>query len=386
MKREVLEYRQLSPTSRFVQQKPPAAISYFVYIILVIVLSALAYSWFTSIEVVVSAPATLRPGSTVNTVSALVDGQVENVYLRQGMDVEIGSPLIDFDSSLYRDELIRVQDRIIGLEERWERLTRLKTAISASANPFDELAEGEFFHRYESYRSTLAQLDLSREAAAEEYRLNAMVPGKISQSELSQLYRRMRVSELAVQQHISSTQVDLASEAEALESDIDALNARADELVAQIQYMKITAPAAGRVQLLDELAVGDNYFAGQPILEIVPAYGYEIVAEIGISNQDIAGVKIGDPIVYQAPSLPQEDFGIFRGRIISIPVNLHDAGDQRFIVTGSMNRYNSRGELIDLDVVKHGMYVDARITVMRRKLLYLILDTLNLLPKHNAVM
>jgi len=89
----------------FFEMRTPLVCTWFIAIVVFIMLGMFAWAWFGEIDVVVKASAILRPLQNVSTLKNAVTGPVIAKYYSQGKLVKKGDILWKVDSSAYSIDL-----------------------------------------------------------------------------------------------------------------------------------------------------------------------------------------------------------------------------------------------------------------------------------------
>jgi len=143
----------------------------------------------------------------------------------------------------------------------------------------------------------------------------------------------------------------------------------------------VRSPIAGRVEELRRLDAGDNLFAGEEVLRVVPERSGGLDLQLRVDPRDIAELRQGMAIVLKFPGLPPSQYGTVGARVTRVPAdaNTSSAGTAFFDVEATLDRAfveNRRGERVELIP---GMVAEARIVVKRERILRLILEKLDFL-------
>jgi HlyD family secretion protein len=130
------------------------------------------------------------------------------------------------------------------------------------------------------------------------------------------------------------------------------------------------------------LLEGSFLMTGVNVLSIVPFIEEMLTANIFISNNDIALIEEGMAVRYDIPAMPRRDFGEITGNItrISADASTSDGLLGYFLVESLLEDrvyYDTRGNGANLRI---GMHFDSRITVNRQRILFYLLDQVNLNP------
>jgi len=165
-----------------------------------------------------------------------------------------------------------------------------------------------------------------------------------------------------------------------VEQDINRLNLNLSGIDAQINDSTVRAPIDGEVTIHTELTPGGFILSGVQVLSIIPPREDMLSANIYISNNDIGQILEGMLVRYDIAAMPRRDFGEITGYITRISTDIStDQGIAGYFLVESevadIIYYDSRGNSATLRV---GMAFDARIVVDQQRILFNLLDRLNL--------
>ena len=166
-----------------------------------------------------------------------------------------------------------------------------------------------------------------------------------------------------------------------LENEINRLNLSIAGLDAQINDSTVRAPIYGEVNVHTELTVGSFIPGGVQILSVIPTRDDMLNANIFVSNSDIGRISEGMIVRYEISALPRRDFGGIYGTVtrIAADISTEQWVQGYFLVESEVEDrafYDTRGNASKLRV---GMGFEARIIVEEQRILFFLLDRLNLL-------
>jgi len=166
-----------------------------------------------------------------------------------------------------------------------------------------------------------------------------------------------------------------------LELEYDRLNLMYDGISAQINDSVVIAPISGVVMIHHELVPGSFIPGGVQVLTILPERDYKLSTHIFINNSDIGRLTEGMEVRYEIAALPRRDFGDITGKITRISTDITtESGIVGFFIVESEIEdrifQSITGEEVSL---RFGMAFDARIVVDRQRILFYLLDRLNLM-------
>ncbi|SHK10092.1 HlyD family secretion protein [Clostridium cavendishii DSM 21758] len=147
-----------------------------------------------------------------------------------------------------------------------------------------------------------------------------------------------------------------------------------------IDKCTVKAPSDGVLDTLADLNIGDIVQAGAVVANILPDKAkYKV--DLYIADRDIANIKSGQAIKYSFPSLPYKEYGFLNGKIekISADSKVNKSSGISFYTAeayiDSNKVYSHKGEESE---IKNGMTCEAQIITRKEKMLYYLLEKLNL--------
>ncbi|MCL2500964.1 MAG: HlyD family efflux transporter periplasmic adaptor subunit [Defluviitaleaceae bacterium] len=166
-----------------------------------------------------------------------------------------------------------------------------------------------------------------------------------------------------------------------IEQEIIRLTLGLEGIEAQINDSVVRTPITGIVSVQTELTEGGFIPGGVQVLSVIPARENMIGANIIIGNNDIGLISEGMSVRYDITAMPRRDFGEINGTITRISSDITPDGRMVgfFLVESEIEDriyYDTRGNGVELRV---GMAFEARIVVERQRILFYLLDKLNLL-------
>lgn len=137
----------MSDSREMMEARTSPAITAFIAILLVLIVSALTWSFIGEIDEVAKAPGVVRPNEKVSTIQTSSLGQIEKVNVKEGMQVDSGTVLISLDQQELQMELSNREAEIDKLKLDMELLQRYKQSIESGKNLFvDSKPEESFYY------------------------------------------------------------------------------------------------------------------------------------------------------------------------------------------------------------------------------------------------
>ncbi|WLC69541.1 HlyD family efflux transporter periplasmic adaptor subunit [Clostridium estertheticum] len=152
------------------------------------------------------------------------------------------------------------------------------------------------------------------------------------------------------------------------------------EINENIEKCKVKSTIDGKLDIKANLQPGIIIQTGAIVANVLPksnAYKVELI----IPDKDIANIKDGQEIKYSFTSLPYNEYGFLKGSMESISVNSQTDSEKGIVfykgegILKNNILYSHKNEEA---VIKPGMTCEARIITRREKMLYYLLEKLNL--------
>jgi|GEM_PF-1125872 len=165
-----------------------------------------------------------------------------------------------------------------------------------------------------------------------------------------------------------------------LEQEITNLNLTMETIRSQIEEATVRAQIEGEISSYIELTGGSFLLSGVQVMTILPVREEMFTTNIFVSNNDIGKLEEGMLVRYNIPAMPRRDFGEITGYVtrISPDITVSQGVEGHFLVESELHDrvyYDTSGNGFTLRV---GMAFDARIVTDRQRILFFILDFINL--------
>ncbi|MBE7385133.1 MAG: efflux RND transporter periplasmic adaptor subunit [Leptolyngbya sp. SIO1E4] len=283
-----------------------------------------------------------------------VEGQIEQIFVRVGDEVEAGDPIIQIDA---REQLASVASQATEIEAAHANVQRARASRQqASANLSHSHAS------LQNAEATLATLEADRRKASAELRFNEeqyqrfesiYTEGAISSQDLAQYRNGLDVAHAelqAVESRIQAQQAEIesyraslsaqqaevtAQEAELAyaERQIQQAQANTEAQEARLGYYTITAPFAGTIGNVP-VKVGDFVSTDTQLTKVAQNDSLEVNVSIPINRVPYVGIGT------EVEILNAQDHVVETSRIFFIAPNVVD-GTQLVLVKARLENSNS---------------------------------------------
>ncbi len=151
MKETLLDIKEITDSREMYESKPRPFISAFIYIFLAIIIIAITYMSFATIDIVIKANGVVRPNSGVSTVKNLIAGDIETVNYENGQKVKQGDLLFTLDHSAADIRKDALTEQIEEKTKELKLLNKYKQAVQQEKNLFHPINEEVYYNRYEKF-------------------------------------------------------------------------------------------------------------------------------------------------------------------------------------------------------------------------------------------
>lgn len=149
-----------------------------------------------------------------------------------------------------------------------------------------------------------------------------------------------------------------------------------------LQNATVTAPIDGIVNLLIEVNKGDLIQSGSEVATIVPEDSSEYKIQLLVGNKDIANIKEGQNIKYHFLALPFREYGELSGSVTKIGTDARSnqqSGQSYYTVEATVENKSLKSYKGVESEIKVGMACEAQVVTKSKKILYYLLEKINLM-------
>ncbi|MBE9181511.1 HlyD family type I secretion periplasmic adaptor subunit [Oculatella sp. LEGE 06141] len=393
-----------------------------------LVVSAIAWAYFSKVDEVAVANGELIPSAQVRPIRALEGGVIRSINVKEGEEVTQGDVLIEQDPTLSRSEVDRLEQSAALIRQDLARLEAERTGQRSSGNTLqDQLLASrlqEFDTRREGaiaeanrQKATIAEasVQLTRlqenlvnarttlaNAQDREQSLRSLVDGAIPRFDYLEARDRLTEAEDRVgslQQEIAAQQQAVQQTQQAYQSAQQAVNRlgseRQSEILSQLNQRKeelanlegqlaqaqirndgetIKAPISGRIYNIQATLAERTIEPGEELLSILPDGG-GLMLQVKVLNRDIGFIDKGMRAKIKVATFPFQEFGTIEGEVVEVSPNA--IVDQElglvFITQVRLNKTSVpvRGQEVQLTP---GMAASAEIVTRQRTVLTFLLE------------
>lgn len=299
---------------------------YLVYLVLLVVVSGIAWAAYFSLDEVTVANGKVIPASRGQVVQVLETGILKELKVREGDEVERGQVLLLLDDSragpVYRESYKKWKSLVARATRLRAEAFGLPLAFSPEVLTNRELVDIEtkaFNARRNALDEQLVALEQSRDAINREIQLTAPLvrQGVVSEVELLRLKRQSAALDGQIAE-LRTRYLTVASD-ELVRVEAELAQVR-EILFAHEQALArttVVAPSDGIVKNINVSTVGAIINSGQLIMEIVPIDD-EMLVEAFMPPSEVAYVKVGSQAKVKLSAYDSRRYGDLDGEVILI--------------------------------------------------------------------
>lgn len=389
MRAIIQDISEITDSRELLEAKPHPFLAFFIYLILAIIITALIWSYFGEIEIVVKAQGIVRPDAKLSTIRNKISGKVVNVFFADGQMVQKGDLLYriedgnpELEKNAAAQELQKTRSELEGLRILNQCILANKT-VEQSRIMFGNDAN-EYFYRYLEYASNYTKLTNALKQRRETYNSLQKLweDGAAAREDVKNARESLDSAELDLQIYRNKLLVEIQNNIATDEKAIIALERNLKSSALSIGDSVVTAPIAGVINTVKEINQGDLLQSGEEIITIVPEHNTRYKVQIYVANKDIANIKTGDPIKYHFLALPYREYGELKGRITNIGIDAKPDGANAaavYLVEADIENkplYSYKGTKAEIKV---GMLCEAQVITKTKKILYFLLEKIDLM-------
>lgn len=155
MQANIIDFKDLSDSKEMMLTRPNPWMTRFIYLLVIILITALTWSYYGEMDEYVKSMGVVRPMDKVSTVVNQVSGEVKEVYLYEGMNVSEGDLLlvIAHDELLLEKELYNRQ--LEEAELQIKHLNLMRNSVDKMSNAFDKNIEEQqtWYYQYQKFET-----------------------------------------------------------------------------------------------------------------------------------------------------------------------------------------------------------------------------------------
>ena len=389
MKAIIQNIEEMTDSRELLEAKPHPFLTGFIYLLLLMIITALVWCYFGEIDIVVKANGIVRPAQKISTIRSKIAGRITGIYYTDGQKVNQGDLLlsieqtsIDIEKSAVSQELARTRKELNNVKILKECI--LENISIEQCKPLFHDDSNEYFYRYLDYTSNIQKLTNSLQQKQDIYntQLKLLESGAATSNDVKNAKDAFDSAELDLQIYRNKYLLDIQNTIITDEKTLNTIEKTFKSTNLNIQNSNITAPIAGIINVIMEFNKGDLLENGTTIATILPDKDSRLKVQLYVSNQDIAKIKVGDWIKYHFLALPYREYGELKGKIINIGIDTKtdiQKNESVYLVEADIDNkpiYSYKGTKGE---IKIGMLCEAQVITKTKKIFYYLLEKISLM-------
>lgn len=346
---------EITDSREMLEAKPHRFTSIFSYGLIAILVITLIWSYFSEIDIVVKMNGVVKSNDKTITVINEVASKVDKVYFEEGKTVKEGDILYTLECKEAILSKDNYEKQLRNLQIDTDNIKKFKKSILENKNYFDanNTDEADYYYKYLQY---------------------------IMNNE--NLYSSEHVDTNDIKKYKIDILVKLNDSIRENEQKIGELKTTIENIQYDIDKCTVKAIINGVVNVKSDIAKGQIVQSGQEILSVIPQDNSQYKVQLYVSNKDILGMRIGEKIKYHFEALPYEEYGELTGIITNIAEDAiidQKSGLSYYLVQSEIQNkplFSYKGEKGE---IKIGMNCEAQVVTERKKILYYLLEKINLI-------
>lgn len=367
--------RSLPATKEYFLIDIPKENSFMLFSILIFVVISLFIVSFCKIDDVVKAKGIVRVSGNVSSLENMVSGKISSIYFERGQKVEEGKLLYTLDTSMLDLQKENLERQEKDIAQKLSDAKILRESLSANKNLCRKQSQKAWF-RFETYLNEKNELEIRRNLAQKAYDLEKEKPAAFTnQTVLEQRKMELDYASSALEAYKSSFSSAINSEIYEYTLAHERNQTEKEALEKQYEYLNVTAPVSGYVQVFSSLNVGDFLEKGAKVINIIPDNSTAFRVEISVPPKDMGKISDGLSVKYRFSAFPFFEYKGAEGKITAVDPDIRKSEDNKlyYCVYADMDKSefsNRRGKSYP---VKAGLETDTRIVLERDTILKLFL-------------
>ena len=371
----------LRKTSVFFVLKPAKAIYGFIICVCFLLLFVLFWVVFFPVDDVVKGECLLRPVDSVSSIKCVVNGQINSKNFTNDATVNKGDLLFSLDTKFYESEKDYCKRQLVETEYEIAKNIFLLNVIKDKKYDisFDDFVDDKKSLEGKKYLLEKQQYDFAIKEAKINLEREENQPQmlKVSQN-IEDMKLNLEKIELEYYNWENSRYIAALDKQKELELKKQNLQNQMVELERLINNSTIYSPITGRILEVQTLNVGDFLLAGVEVIRVIPQNEECVKAEIYISSNDIAKLKVENEVKIKFPSLSPSQYGITETKVKIIPPDLEYINDKSVFVVETDSFYpilsTKKGQTANLIP---GLSGEARVVTAKTTIMKMILNKLD---------
>lgn len=281
------------------------------------------------------------------------------------------------DGSVYKEKYNNYQ---ISKKEIEDKINQLNKTLSEIENKEEkelvEQIESEIKTNKNSLEKLKSDIILQIDSSKEE--INSQI--KTIEDNIKKIDENNSISK---EQNKTTILAQLEEQKSLNNSKIEELDISIKEVNTNIEKCSVKSEVDGKIDIKNELQTGMIIQTGVVVGEIINDES-NLEVELIIPDKDIGKLAVNQEIKYNISSLPYTEFGFVNGEVESLSLNSkvdENTGVIYYTGVGNLEKTNVKSYNNESFDIKAGMTCEAQIITGNKKMLYYLLEKLNIQVK-----
>ncbi|ULQ60270.1 HlyD family efflux transporter periplasmic adaptor subunit [Brucepastera parasyntrophica] len=377
---KVVPPEHLIYSRELLKRREPAALHICIWVLVAVIVAAVCWIVFGTMEEVVRAQGVVRPTENVSMIRNVVGGTIKELHYKPGKEVLAGDILLQIDPEPLQAQKRSLETQLQDVRNRLEGAEHLVKSYNLGYSVIPKhLAYAA--SRFELYlieeKSLLTQARMAQKLWEEEKNIPASgtTPVRIRELEYqNELYW------INLEKHKKQFLSQILSERDSLLVEKENLESQLAQTTVNLDMTSLRSPVDGFVLEISSLNKDDYLQSGQEIIKIVPASvtGYKI--DIQVPAKNAGRIKKDMTVKLRFPAFPYFEYRGATGIIQTVnPDATADSNGQLFFtVITDIDKTTMADRKGNEFPVRTGLEVDARIVLERKTILNYLLRKIDI--------
>ena len=412
---------EIEDTDAIYNRQPSRLVVYSLILIISMLPFSIVYSYFSHVDIVVSARGKFTTKTPNISVQASSSSVIVALMAERGQTVEAGQVLALLDGTVAHTTLQSNTDKLLVVEGRLSRL-RLEDKILNFDKTFPDQGDldplnydiltkrvSEYQGKIRSFTSKINRLNQALDASVETVNIGGRqkelkrkledIQEKLYDKGLTSLLRYLTAVDAAL--NAERIVLDAQNDFKNFEAELDSIEAEKQAFMAQwsstvseniakdeeirsqlvqerillqraVENIEVRAPAPGIVLDLPLVAVGSIVQEGDELLILVQT-NQPLVLEVDIDPKDISDTKVTMPVSIKLDALPFQEFGDLKGELVFLSQDTFNkslSGEKGAFYRGRIDISREQLQSLPPDFqLTQGMLANADIKVGKRRVI-----------------
>lgn len=137
MKIEVVPINEMTDSREMLEAKPNHFFAVFVYILILILVSALVWSYYGKIDIYIKASGIVRPTEDISLIKNALNGKIETLNFKDGQNINAGDVIYTIESKTIQSSIDTHNTKLNDVQAEINNLNKYRQSIETNSNLFN---------------------------------------------------------------------------------------------------------------------------------------------------------------------------------------------------------------------------------------------------------